>query len=142
MPKSTTSTPAGSCARPGGPRPRRRTVVAEEDVADPGHQDALGRPAAPRVSQRLDLVGGEEEAVADLAVLAEVTARVVLDRDRELHDALHALDQLLDDRGPALERHVEDVGPRLGRRRTRLRRRSSTPSTVTASGAGRSSCSQ
>ena len=68
--------------------------------------------AGARRVERLDLLGREEEAVPDLALVAEVAAGVVLDRDRELHDALHALDDLLDDRGLAVERDVEDVRAR------------------------------
>ena len=69
MPKSTTSTPAGSVA-PGEAVGERdaEAVVAEEDVADAGDEDRGRRDAARRrAGERLDLVGREEEAVAGLA---------------------------------------------------------------------------
>ena len=94
-------------------------------------------------AERLDLVGREEEAVAGLALDAEVAARVVLDDHRELDAALHVLlDRLDDGRAARRARRRRRRRPRRGRSRTRLPRRSSTPSTVTASGPGRSSSSQ
>ena len=86
-------------------------VVAEEDVADPGHEDAPRGAAARRVGgQRLDLRRGEEEAVAEAAGGAEVAAGVVLDRDHEVDGALRVLLDRVHDGDPAVQREVEHVG--------------------------------
>ena len=145
MPKSTTSTPAGSGAarEPVGERDAE-PVVAEEDVADPGHQHApLRRGAARLGGQRLDLGRGEEEAMAEAAGGAEVAAGVVLHGDHQVDGALRVLLDRVHDGDPAVQREVEDVArPAAGRRRTRLPRRTSTPPISTASGPKRSSASQ
>ena len=113
MPKSTTSTPGGS-ARRGEPVGERdaEAVVAEEDVADPGDEDAPGGRGGGRVGgQRLDLGGGEEEAMAEAAGGAEVAPGVVLDGDHQVDGALRVLLDRVHEGDPAVQRDVEHVGP-------------------------------
>ena len=147
MPKSATSTPAGSSRRAS----RRgdldaEAVVAEEDVADarPRGRAAPARRRRPS-RQRLDLVGREEEAVPGLARDAEVAARVVLEVDRQVHGALRCPRSIASTtRDPAGQREVEDVAARpraaaaRGCRAAPRRRRPSTASRRR----GRSSASQ
>ena len=114
MPKSWTTTPAGSLLR------ARRLTTSTPKASSP--MKTLPMPATRMrmrgssglgVVERLDLVRREEEPVSHLAILAEVAPRIVLDRHGELHDAVHALHDLLDDRGLAVEHEVEGVGPAL-----------------------------
>ena len=93
------------------------------------------------VAERDDLVR-RVEAVAGLALQAEVGAGIVLDDHRELHAAVHVVLDRLDDGDALGQHHVEDVGPGPRREaRTREPRRTSVPSTTTMSGPGRSSSS-
>ena len=73
------------------------TVVAQEHIADPGHEDALLDLLAHSrvVVERLHLLGREEEAVTDLSLLPQVAPRIVLHRDGDLYLSLHALHELL-----------------------------------------------
>ena len=113
MPKSTTPRrrPAARAAPAAVGQRDAEAVVAEEDVADPGDEDAplrrgaaRGRAARPRRGRRRS---------GARAAGAEVAARVVLDDDREVDGAR---------RGPArAPRRSPSRRPARGRRRRRPR---------------------
>ena len=100
------------------------------------------RRGAVVAGERLDLVGREEEAVAGLLAEAEVAAGVVVDATASLMlpSRSWSMPSITAVR-PASARSKTSP-PARGLSRTRERARSSTPSTVTASGPGRSSSSQ
>src|SRR5215207_2305196 len=111
MPKSATSTSSGS-SRPASlrttstPKPSspRKTLPTPATRMRLGLMSALGI----RV-QRYDLLGGEEEPVPEDAVPAEVSARVVLQRYRDVDPVLVVLLYALDEGDLPGERDVHDI---------------------------------
>src|SRR5919112_2610982 len=110
MPKSTTSTPSGS------PRPASRRTTSTPKPSSP--RNTFPTPATrtrPLLTivlrvQRYDLFGGEEEPVSEGgAILSEVPARVILQRDRQVDPVLVVLLDGLDESYLAGEREVHDV---------------------------------
>src|SRR5215217_4213736 len=109
MPKSATSTPSGSSRlaslrttstpKPSSPRNMLPT---------PATRTRLGLIHVLRI-QRYDLLGGEEESVAEDAISPQVPARVVLQRDRNMDSILVVLLYALDKRDFPGEREVYDV---------------------------------
>jgi hypothetical protein len=89
------------------------SIVPVEDVADAGDEDPRRPGRGLQVAERLHLVEPEEEAVPDLARLAERAPGVVLEHDRELHFSLQRRLDALHDGGPARQRDVPDVAAAL-----------------------------
>src|SRR3712207_8900461 len=109
MPKSFTSTPSGSS------RPASRLTTSTPKPSSP--RNMLPMPAIRtrlRLTrylrlQRYNLLGREEEAVPDNAILAQVPSRVILQRDRKVDPVLVILLYALDERDLPGEREVHDV---------------------------------
>ena len=105
MPKSSTRTPSGI----GVPRSRAghldaEAVVAEEDVADPRHEDAR----ASR-EQGFELVGREVEVAALPLELGR--GGVVVEGDGDMVVAVDVAEHTRDLRGPTGQEEVVRVGP-------------------------------
>src|ERR1700759_3466774 len=95
MPKSTTRTPSGNA--------RRSSARATSEPKASSPRKMLPMPAIRmrgcvmpvstfvRERQRLDLFGGEEEAVAGLAHHSQIPTRVVFQNDREMNLVLVGL---------------------------------------------------
>jgi hypothetical protein len=62
------------------------------------------------MSERLDLLGKEEEAMSGLAESTQIAAGVVIHGDRQIDLALEVLLDRVNRRGHPIEREVEDVG--------------------------------
>src|SRR5919199_3697179 len=115
MPKSETSTPSGNSR----PASRRTTSTPKPSsprnmLPMPATRTRLGPTGVLQV-KRHDLLRGEEEPVPEgSAILPQIPARVVLERDREVDPVLVVLLYGLDKRDLAGEREVHDVsaGPR------------------------------
>src|SRR4051794_4347341 len=108
MPKSATSTPSGSS--------RRTSCLTTSTPKPSSPKNTLPTPAIrmrlfTRVLQvqRHDLLGREEEPVSEDAFPAQVSARVVLQRDRDIDPVLVVLLYALDERDLPGERDVDDV---------------------------------
>src|SRR5919199_4684018 len=108
MPKSTTSTPSGSS------RPASRFATSTPKPSSP--KNTLPTPATRMrlltgvlQVQRNNLLGGEEEPVPEDAIPPEVSARVFLQRYRDIDPVLIVLLYILDERGLPGERDVHDV---------------------------------
>src|SRR5919199_1889188 len=114
MPKSMTSTPSGNL------RPASLRTTSTPKPSSP--KNTLPTPATrTRLElmrelqvQRFDLLGREEEPVAEDAFCAKVSPRVVLQRHRDVDSVLVGLLYVLDERGLPGECEVHDVPPWVG----------------------------
>jgi hypothetical protein len=139
MPKSATFTPRRQLAlREQARHLDPEAVVGEEDVADAGDQDALGRRVR-RAPEQLDFLGREEEAVPGLARTPEVAPRVVLEHHGDWTPPSRSCWTTRRPR-PAVERAVEDVaGAARVQAHEASRARRGPPRTSTVRGARPSS---
>src|SRR5918997_3253613 len=108
MPKSATSTPSGIS------RSASRRTTSTPKPSSP--RNMLPTPAT-RVRlglmslqvQRFDLLGGEEEPVSENAVPAQISARIVLQRHRDIDPVLVVLLYVLDESDLPLESQIHYV---------------------------------